>query len=215
MFTGLVEKTGRIRRVSWGRGTVLEVAFEPWATPLEEGESVAVDGVCLTVAKRDAGRFTADVLQETLERSTLGSAAPGRIVNLERALRAGEPMGGHIVQGHVDCTGRIIEKVPRGRDFRLRIQCKRQTAAQCVLKGSVAIDGVSLTVTETGDGLLAVDVIPSTAAATTLGRKRPGDMVNIESDILGKMAGKMLGAGAAGAPGGGLTEEALLRAGFF
>ena len=210
MFTGLVEKTGSVRRISRDAGLVIEIAFEPWEKALEDGESIAVNGVCLTVARHDTGRFTADVLRETETRTTLAALKPGDKVNLERALRAGDAMGGHIVQGHVDCVGTIAAKTLRGRDFRLKISCGAVLAAQCVLKGSIAIDGVSLTITELGMDYLAVDLIPSTASHTILGTKKPGDKVNLESDIVGKYIAKS----AAQAASGSLTEEALLRAGF-
>ena len=208
MFTGLIQKTGVVRRVSRGRGLVLEVeADSPWARPLEEGESVAVNGVCLTVAHCSGSRFTADVLRETESRTSLGDLLPGARVNLERALRAGDAMGGHIVQGHVDCRGTIAAKEPRGRDFRLRIRCGRVLAAQSVLKGSVAVDGVSLTISAIGDDWLCVDLIPTTAAETTLGSKRPGDIVNLEGDVVGKYVAKY-------DVREGLTEAALVEAGF-
>ena len=207
MFTGLVQKIGTVKRVSRGAGLVVEVAADtPWGTPLEEGESIAVDGVCLTAAKCSGSRFTADVLRETEERSGIGSLVPGDKVNLERAVRAGEPLGGHIVQGHVDCRGRIASRTARGRDFRLEVVCGRVVAAQTVLKGSVAIDGVSLTVSALGEDWLCVDVIPTTAADTTLGAKRPGDFVNVESDIVGKYMAKNAK--------GGITESTLAAAGF-
>jgi len=218
MFTGLIQKIGTVRRVSRGAGLVLEISFEPsdrrilgaggWARPLEEGESVAVNGVCLTVAKCDATRFTADVLDETVSRTGIGDLLPGSKVNLERALRAGDAMGGHIVQGHVDCRGTIVAKVPKGRDFQLRVRCGRVLAAQSVLKGSVAIDGVSLTISALGDDWLGVDLIPTTASETTLGAKKVGDSVNLEGDIVGKYVAKNM------VRGGGLTEDALSRAGF-
>ena len=206
MFTGLVQKIGTVRRVSRGKGLVLEIGFEPWPRPLEEGESVAVNGVCLTVVRCDETRFTADVLGETESRTGLGEIAPGAKVNLERALRAGDAMGGHIVQGHVDGRGTVLAKIPKGRDVQLRVKCGRVLAAQSVLKGSVAIDGVSLTISALGDDWLAVDLIPTTLAETTLGLRRVGDPVNLEGDILGKYIAK-------NAPVG-LTEEKLLRAGF-
>lgn len=206
MFTGLVQKIGTVRRVSRGKGLVLEIGFEPWPRPLEEGESVAVNGVCLTVVRCDETRFTADVLGETESRTGLGEIAPGAKVNLERALRAGDAMGGHIVQGHVDGRGTVLAKTPKGRDVQLRVKCGRVLAAQSVLKGSVAIDGVSLTISALGDDWLAVDLIPTTLAETTLGLRRVGDPVNLEGDILGKYIAK-------NAPVG-LTEEKLLRAGF-
>lgn len=207
MFTGLVEKIGTVRRVSRGAGLVLEIGFDPWTRPLEEGESVAVNGVCLTVVRCDATRFTADVLRETESRTGLAELLPGDRVNLERALRAGDAMGGHVVQGHVDGRGRIRAKTPKGRDFRLEVECGRVLAAQSVLKGSIAIDGVSLTISAIGDDWLAVDLIPTTAEATTLGAKKPGDRVNLEGDILGKYVAKRF-------QPEGLTERKLADAGF-
>lgn len=206
MFTGLVQKIGRISRVSRGAGLVLEVGFQPWPRALETGESVAVNGVCLTVACADERRFTADVLRETESRTTLGSLIPGAAVNLERALRAGEPLGGHLVQGHVDCRGQVLSLVPRGRDVRLRVRCSRVLCAESVVKGSVAIDGVSLTITELGADFLAVDLIPTTRRETILGNLKPGDVVNLEGDVLGKYVSRQTS--------GGLTEEQLAAAGF-
>ena len=208
MFTGIIQKIGTVKRVSRGEGLVVEVGFELFTKPLEEGESVAVNGVCLTVAKCDATRFTADVLEETVSRTGIGDLIPGEKVNLERALRAGDSMGGHIVQGHVDCRGTLKAKVPKGRDFQLQIRCGRVLAAQSVLKGSVAVDGVSLTISAIGDDWIGVDLIPTTAAETILGAKKVGDKVNLEGDIVGKYIAKNV------AKTGGLTEEALQNAGF-
>ena len=137
----------------------------------------------------------------------LAELFPGAKVNLERALRAGEAMGGHIVQGHVDCRGTVIAKTPKGRDFQLKVRCGRVLAAQSVLKGSITIDGVSLTISGLGDDWLTVDLIPTTAAETTLGTKRPGDKVNLEGDVIGKYVAKQTASA-------GLTEEMLARAGF-
>ena len=205
MFTGIVQKIGTVKRVSRGAGLVLEVeADKPWTKPLEEGESVAVNGVCLTVAKCGGARFTADVLRETEARTGLCELAPGDKVNLERAVRAGDPLGGHIVQGHVDGRGEIIAREKAGRDFRLKIRCGRVLAAQSVLKGSITVDGVSLTM---------VDLIPTTARGTILGAKRVSDKVNLEGDIVGKYLAERGAAAPAAAPGG-LTEEALAKAGF-
>lgn len=207
MFTGLVQKIGTVKRVSRGSGLVLEIGFEPWADMLEEGESVAVNGVCLTVVKRSETRFTADVLKETENRTSIAELVPGEKVNLERALKMGDSMGGHIVQGHVDARGVVsaIDKV--GRDFRMRIRCGRVAAAETVLKGSVAIDGVSLTVSGVGDDWMEVNIIPTTASSTTLGMKRVGDKVNLETDVVGKYIVK-------NARSRGLTEKNLQDAGF-
>ena len=215
MFTGLIEKVGTVKRVSRGRGLVLEFSFAPWSEPLEPGESVAVNGVCLTVAQCDATRFTADVLRETESRTGLAELKPGDPVNLERALRAGARLGGHLVQGHVDGRGELIAKEPKGRDFALTFRCGRVVAAASVLKGSIAVNGVSLTVSGLGSDWLRVDVIPTTLRETNLGRLSLGDRVNLESDVLGKYARRALdGAAAASADGGGLTMETLIENGF-
>ena len=208
MFTGLVQRIGTVKRVSRGRGLVLEVAADvAWPRPLESGESVAVSGVCLTGVRCDGSRFTADVLRETESRTGLGELVPGAKVNLERAVRAGEALGGHLVQGHVDGRGVVSAILPKGRDVQLRVRCGRVLAAQSVLKGSVTIDGVSLTISALGDDWLGVDLIPTTARETTLGAKRVGDGVNLEGDIVGKYLAK-------GAARPGLTESALAAAGF-
>ena len=208
MFTGLIQKIGTVKRVSRGAGLVLEIAADkPWANPLEPGESIAVNGVCLTAVRCDSARFTADVLRETESRTGLAELVPGAKVNLERALRAGEALGGHIVQGHVDCRGTVLARTPKGRDFQLKIACGRVLAAQYVLKGSIAVDGVSLTISGLGDDWLAVDLIPTTASETTLGAKKPGDRVNLEGDVIGKYVARQTAAA-------GLTEEKLVRAGF-
>lgn len=208
MFTGLVQRIGTVKRVSRGRGLVLEVAADvAWPRPLESGESVAVNGVCLTVVRCDGSRFTADVLRETESRTGLGELVPGAKVNLERAVRAGEALGGHLVQGHVDGRGVVSAILPKGRDVQLRVRCGRVLAAQSVLKGSVTIDGVSLTISALGSDWLGVDLIPTTARETTLGAKRVGDGVNLEGDVVGKYLAK-------NAARPGLTEEALSAAGF-
>lgn len=209
MFTGLIQKIGTVKRISRGKGLVLEIGFEPWPRPLECGESIAVNGVCLTVVNFDDHRFTADVLKETESLTGLGELVPGEKVNLERALRSGDAMGGHIVQGHVDCRGKIISRTMRGRDFRLKIGCSRVLAAQSVLKGSIAIDGVSLTISGIGDDYLMVDIIPTTASETTLGNLKVGDMVNLEGDVVGKYVAKQVKAAAPT-----LTEASLIAAGF-
>lgn len=214
MFTGLIQRIGTVRRVSRGAGLVLELAADvPWPRPLEPGESVAVNGVCLTVVRCEGSRFTADVLKETETRTGLSDLIPGDKVNLERALRAGEALGGHLVQGHVDGRGTVTARVARGRDFQLRVRCGRVLAAETVMKGSIAIDGVSLTVSALGDDWFGVDLIPTTAKETTLGAKKVGDRVNLESDVTGKYFAR-LGAVRAEATSQGLTEETLARAGF-
>ena len=214
MFTGLIQKRGKLKRVSRGRGLVLEFAFDPWPSPLVPGESVAVDGVCLTVARCDTTRFTADVLGETERRSTLGSILPGALVNLERAMRAGDRFGGHVVQGHVDGTGLLLSRTPRGRDFALRFKCPRAVAAASVLKGSIAVNGVSLTISGLGDDWLEVDVIPTTARDTNLGALKVGAAMNLESDVLTRAAARSRESAPEAPAGGGLTMEMLAENGF-
>ena len=218
MFTGLIQKAGRVKRVSFGRARVVEVEVDsPWSPELSDGESVAVDGVCLTVARHDSTHFTADVLEETARRSTLGSFAPGVRVNLERALRAGDRFGGHVVQGHVDGIGQLVSKVQRGRDFRLSFRIPRAIASATVLKGSIAVNGVSLTVSGLGEDWLSVDIIPTTASATNLGALREGGAVNLESDVLGRYALRRAEQSAADeseSESGGLTFEKLAENGF-
>lgn len=219
MFTGLIEKLGYVRRVSRGRGLVLEFGFTPWSEPLVKGESVAVNGVCLTVADADATRFTAHVLEETAARSTLASLLPGTKVNLERALKAGARLGGHIVQGHVDACGTLLKRMPRGRDFALTFRTGRLVAAGTVLKGSIAVNGVSLTVSGLGDDWVEVNVIPTTAVETNLGALKVGDEVNLESDVLGKYARRVAemptdDVSKQSSADGGLTMETLMENGF-
>jgi riboflavin synthase len=213
MFTGLIQRIGKVTRVSRGRGLVLEFSFSPWDDPLVKGESVAVNGVCLTVVDCNSTRFTADVLGETETKTGLAELVPGTLVNLERALRAGDRLGGHVVQGHVDGRGKIVSKISKGRDFALKISCSRVIAASTVLKGSITIDGVSLTVSGLGDDWLQVDIIPTTAKDTTLGRLKIGDKVNLESDVLGRYA--IRDAEMSEKPkSGGLTMSMLAENGF-
>ena len=208
MFTGLIQRIGTVKRVSRGTGLVLEISADtPWTKPLEEGESIAVNGVCLTVVKHDGfQRFTVDVLRETEIRSGLGELVPGTKVNLERALRVGELMGGHIVQGHVECRGTVSAIESKGRDIQLRVRCGRVLAAESVIKGSITINGVSLTISAIGEDFLGVDLIPTTRKDTNLGLLRVGDKVNLEGDVLRKYAAKGT------VPAVGLTEESLAKA---
>lgn len=217
MFTGLVEKVGTVKRISRGRGLVIEFAFEPWIEPLVPGESVAVNGTCLTVARCDSTRFTADVLRETEQRTGLGGLKPGDKVNLERAMKAGARLGGHIVQGHVDGRGTLISRTAKGRDFALTFRCGRVIACGCVEKGSIAVNGVSLTVSGLGEDWFRVDVIPTTLRETNLGMLEIGDGVNLETDVLGKYARKGFaqdGVSSETESGSGLTMETLIENGF-
>lgn len=175
MFTGIVRERGRVASFDGSRLTVETGA------DAEVGDSVAIAGVCLTVVAREQGRLAFDVVAETLARTTLGSLAEGARVNVEPSLRAGEPLGGHIVQGHVDGIGRL-----RARSELTWFDAPAGIVRYCVEKGSVAVDGTSLTVAATDDRGFAVALVPHTLEATTLGSLAPGDAVNVEVDVLAK-----------------------------
>jgi riboflavin synthase len=192
MFTGLVEALGTVRGLApGGPGRRLTVAAG-LASELALGESVAVNGACLTVVARDAETFAFDVGPETLARTNLGGLRPGDRVNLERALRLGDRLGGHLVQGHVDGVGRVENRRAEGEWVTVWFRCPPALAAEMVPKGSVAVDGVSLTLVDVAVDRFNVALIPHTLSATTLGLKGPGDAVNLETDILGKYVVKYL-----------------------
>lgn len=195
MFTGIVEETGRVQAVeARAEGRRLRIKAAKVLEDLRQGDSVAVSGVCLTAAEIDGSGFRADVSRETLERSTLGEARVGTLVNLERAMRVGGRLGGHIVQGHVDGTGvvRVMEE-RGGGDWWLEVAAPEEVARYLVYKGSVAVDGISLTVARVEGPVFAVAVIPHTWTHTTLKDARPGVRVNLEIDILAKYVERLLG----------------------
>jgi len=211
VFTGLVQKVGVLGRlVRLQGGWSLSVAHEPWSDALALGESVAVQGACLTVTRADAGQFTADLLDETMQRTALRELVEGVRVNLERALALGDRLGGHIVSGHVDEVGTLQAIEDRGRDVALRVACSAGLARQTVMKGSVAIDGVSLTVTGLGGDWLEVNLIPHTLKETSLCDRKAGDAVNLEGDILGKYVARLLGKESRS----GVSEQILAENGF-
>lgn len=193
MFTGIVEAVGTVLEVAPGRDAVrLRVKAPSLFADLELGESVAVNGVCLTVAQHGAGAARFDVVPETVRRSTLGTLVAGSAVNLERALRPTGRLGGHIVQGHVDGVG-SVQSIERGKEGHvITLQSPACVSDYIVGKGSVAIEGVSLTVAWLVAGGFAVTLIPHTLATTTLGRLKPGDGVNLEADIIGKYVARQL-----------------------
>ena len=194
MFTGLVETLGTVREVTAGAsGRVLTVAT-PFASALTHGESVAVNGTCLTVVTHDAETCRFEVGPETLIRTNLGDLATGDRVNLERSLRMGDRLGGHWVQGHIDGLGRIERREPDGPWLGMWFTCPRELAGQMVPKGSVAVDGISLTLVEVSHTGFSVALIPHTLDNTTLGFKQPGGTVNLETDILAKYIWKYLDA---------------------
>jgi riboflavin synthase len=185
VFTGLISHTGRIHR-SGPRLTV----ETPLAGELRRGDSIAVNGVCLTAVAIDGERFEADVMEETLDRTSLGSLAEGRQVNLELPLRVGDRLDGHFVQGHVDATGRVESLDEREHSRVVRIVAPPEVLRYVVEKGSIAVDGVSLTVVGVDDRGFSVSLIPETLERTTLGTVREGDPVNLEADMLAKYAVK-------------------------
>ena len=187
MFTGIVREVGRVLSFD---GRRLVVGAE--ATRAAEGDSVAVDGVCLTAV--DGSQLAFDVVDETLSRTTLGSLGPGDDVNLEPALRAGEPLGGHYVQGHVDGTARVRTHDPDGEGTRLWLDLPEALLRYCVEKGSIAVDGVSLTIAALDARGFEVALIPHTLEMTTLGGLEAGDAVNLEADVLGKVVERLVAA---------------------
>jgi riboflavin synthase len=192
MFTGLVETTGTVRAVeSDGDGARLTVET-PLAGELRQGDSVSVNGVCLTAVDVEGGGFGADVMAETLRRSSLGPLVAGDRVNLELPLRPGDRLGGHVVQGHVDGTGTVESVTEDGFARVVRIACAPDLSRYLVEKGSVAVDGVSLTVVAADDAGFAVSLIPETIERTTLGAAAPGRVVNLEVDVLAKYVEKLV-----------------------
>ncbi|OBY94422.1 riboflavin synthase [Actinomyces oris] len=209
MFTGIVEELGRVVRLETVEDSARLTVEAPTVTQdVNLGDSVSVNGCCLTVTAVQGSTFTADLMAETLTRTTLGSQAPGDPVNLERALRASDRLGGHIVQGHVDATAEVLDH-HRGEHWDLlRIGLPQEITRYVAVKGSVALDGVSLTVVDVVDASntldvapvpsagasLSVGLIPETLRRTTLGTRRPGERVNLEVDVLAKYAERLLGA---------------------
>jgi len=193
MFTGIIEVVGTIEAIEAGDDlTRLVVDAEAIVDGVELGDSVAVNGGCLTVTSIRAGRLAFEAVPETMDRTSLGDLSVGSRVNLERALRAGDRLDGHIVQGHVDGVGTVRQMIRAGHDVRLQIDCDPEIADCVVEKGSIAVDGVSLTVAALLPSGFEVALIPHTLEATTLGERRPGDRVNLEVDVLGKYVKRYL-----------------------
>ena len=196
VFTGLVEDVGTVARVETASGTRL-IEVRPAALPVGElaiGDSVAVDGVCLTVTARGAGVFAVTAVEETLRRTTLGELDAGHAVHLERALRMGDRLGGHLMQGHVDGVATISDRRAAGDNLELTFRAPPPLLRYVVEKGSIAVDGVSLTVVRTDDNSFAVALIPHTVAVTALGRKEVGGRVNLEVDMIAKYVERLLAA---------------------
>jgi riboflavin synthase len=193
LFTGLVQSLGRIEGAERASDGVRLTVSTPLAAELSEGDSIAVNGVCLTATSALGGRFTAEVVNETLHRSSLNGAVPGAEVNLELPLRASDRLGGHIVQGHVDGVGTVASVAPDGFARRLEVQVPAEILRYVVEKGSVAVDGVSLTIAELGEQSFTVSLIPETLERTSLGKAEAGTRVNLEVDVLAKYVERLIG----------------------
>ncbi|MBX3277475.1 MAG: riboflavin synthase [Acidobacteria bacterium] len=193
MFTGIIEETGEIGRlVSGGDGARIEIGAQRVLEGAQIGDSIAVNGVCLTVVAMGRNFFAADVSSETLKRTSLQGARPGLRVNLERPLTPSSRLGGHIVQGHVDGVGRFIEARPAGEGWTVRIGFPEYLGRYIVEKGSIAVDGISLTVAALGEDYFEIAIIPHTWRETNLGALERGDQVNLEVDIIAKYVERLL-----------------------
>jgi riboflavin synthase len=212
MFTGLIETVGKVTAIE-RRGAAARLMVEGVfaGEEIALGDSIAVNGVCLTVVARDGGRATFDVSPETFERTAFRNFRSGSRVNLERALRLSDRLGGHIVTGHIDCVAKVLERREVSGSIVLSFRIPRDYARYVIGKGSVAIDGISLTVNSVTEDIFTVNIIPHTAEQTTLQAARPGDEVNIETDIIGKYVERLL---AAHKEGEGVTLDLLAKNGF-
>lgn len=187
MFTGLIQQVGKLAaRETNGDSLRLIINTQKWNPPLTEGESIAVNGVCLTAAEITDKGFAGDVLKETINCSNLGAKQIGAALNLERAIRTGEPLGGHLITGHVEGLGTLIRRMADGRDWILKFSCDNVLLRQMVSKGSIAGDGVSLTIASLDKTSFSVNIIPFTWANTNLHQLREGETVNLETDLIGK-----------------------------
>ena len=193
MFTGIV-RLGRVESIEMqgASGRITVTPDRPWEEPIVLGDSIAVNGACLTVAALDGNSFSFDVLTETFDKTNLGEKSAGSIVNLERALAMGDTLGGHIVTGHVDGSGTVRKITPVDRDFKFEVECSKDMLMLMVYKGSVSIDGISLTVAELLDDGFVVHIIPHTIQETDMSEFEVGTKVNLEADILGKHVQRIL-----------------------
>lgn len=215
MFTGLVEELGKIKQIVRGAKSVrLSVFGNKVLEEVKLGDSIAVNGTCLTVVEFGRDWFTADVMPETVDRTALAGLKPGDRVNLERTLRVGDRLGGHIVSGHIDGVGTIAAKEQNDNAVIVRIEAGPEVMRYMIQKGSIAIDGTSLTVVDYGVDWFTVSLIPHTAAMTTVGLKAVGEPVNLEADIIGKYVEKLLGLQQNAKPAEKLTFNFLEQHGF-
>ena len=217
MFTGLVEGIGEVKEISHVGGDAT-LAIQPLfeVSDIRSGDSVAVNGVCLTVTDIRQNIFRVDVSSETLSRSTMGQLSQGDRVNLERALRFSDRLGGHLVSGHVDGMGRILKKEQKQKSWLLRIGMNEGLSKYTIEKGSIALDGISLTINRCQDAFVEVNIIPQTGKATIILTKKVGDLVNIETDLIGKYVERFFIKGKASGPSGstGIDKEMLTKFGF-
>ena len=186
MFTGIVEELGKIQKIEGGSNCKLTISAKKILEDIKLGDSIAVNGICLTVVKFTSSSFTVDIMMETWKRTSLYKLNPGSPVNLERAMPANGRFGGHIVSGHIDGTGEIVSIRQDGNAVWYRIKTSKKIMKFIIQKGSIAIDGISLTVAEAGNADFYVSVIPHTLSNTVLATRHPGDIVNLENDIVGK-----------------------------
>lgn len=215
MFTGIVEEMGQVEGIQRGRqSAILTIRAKTVLEGTKIGDSIAVNGVCLTVTTLTPDRFTADVMHETLDRSSLAQLKRGSAVNLERAMAADGRFGGHIVAGHIDGTGRVVEVRKDDNAIWYTIQAAPQVLRYIVEKGSIAVDGISLTVARVEDDRFAISAIPHTVAQTVLRDRKEGDLVNLETDIIGKYVEKLLKPAPEARASGGITLDFLARNGF-
>ena len=215
MFTGLIEEIGTVRRIERGaKGARLTIAANTVLENTKIGDSIATNGVCLTVVALTDDSFSADVMAESLRRSALGSLQSGSPVNLERAMPADGRFGGHIVSGHIDGTGIITAIHTDENAIWYTVSAGRDLLRYIVEKGSITIDGISLTVAAVGESWFAISAIPHTVAVTILGEKRMGDTVNLETDMIGKYVEKLLQPERAVQPQNGITLKLLMESGF-
>ncbi|MEU9750064.1 riboflavin synthase [Streptomyces niveus] len=197
MFTGIVEELGEVTAVeNLGDSSRFRLRGPAVTEDAKHGDSIAVNGVCLTVVDLAEREFTADVMAETLKRSSLGALVPGSRVNLERPMAVGDRLGGHIVQGHVDGTGTVVEREASENWEIVKISLPADLTRYVVEKGSITVDGVSLTVVDAGPDYFTISLIPTTLALTTLGIKQPGDPVNLEVDVIAKYVERLMASGA-------------------
>lgn len=219
MFTGLIEELGRVKSLAKGAKSVrITIEAHTVLDDVNLGDSIAVNGTCLTAVAFGTDWFTADVMPETVERTVLAKLNIGDLVNLERTLKVGDRVGGHIVSGHVDGVGTILSKTPNDNAIVVKIAAGPEVMRYIVSKGSIAIDGISLTVADVETDCFTVSLIPHSAKETTLGIKDSGDSVNLEGDILGKYVEKMLGLSAENQvnrkKSSGISTDLLLQNGF-